>query len=154
MAVGLTINGQSFDLDGFAEHTTSLARLWGAVTTRGENRTIPGAEGRKALAPIVDEVTIDMELDVFGVNDNTGTPHANETVGVSDNVLWLRDFVAALADGSTDTVTASLEVLGSRTFGAEVQILNFQVVNLGTSVARVLYDLRIPGGTWTETTPP
>ena len=151
MAVGLTIDSQSFDIPGFAEHDDSLGRLWGAVNARGGNRLVPQVAGRRAYPMLPDEVTVDMQLEVYGVKDNAGVAHADEFVGLSDNLLWLRDFVTSRLDGTTAAVPASLEVVGGRVFEADVQIINWQVVRYAPTVAYVSYDLRVPGGVWTET---
>lgn len=149
MAVGLTLGGQSFDLAGFAEHDDSLGRLWGAATARGSTRLIPHVDGRRAYPMRPDEVTVDLQLEVYGEKDNTGAAHVDEFTGLSANLLWLRDFVVATWDGTNATVAASLETVGGSAYTADVQILNWQVVRYAPTVAYVAYDLRIPGGVWT-----
>ena len=146
----LTIDGQSFDLPGAWEHDLSLGRLLATARSRGETSTMPYVQGTTPFPLRRDEVIVDLTMQVFGDKDSTGTPHANEYLGLADNLLFLTDFVADRMDGTTDTYTATLDVHGARTFTAEVQILNFQLVRHALTVAYVAYDLRIPAGRWTE----
>lgn len=148
MAVGLTIDSQSLDIVGAWEHDLSLGRLLGAVQTRGENRLIPNLVGRRAYLMRPDEVVVDMQLEVYGDKDSAGAAHANVYAGLSANLVYLREFV--LGTYAAATQTAVLEVPGGDQFTTEVQILNWQIANHGVTVARIIYDLRIPSGTWTE----
>lgn len=150
MAVGLTVDGQSLDIDGAWEHDLSLGRLLGSVRTRGSNRRVPGAQGVIARPLRKDEVVVDLQLEVYGSKDETGAAHADYFAGLSDNLIYLREWVEGLADGSTETYTALLEVPGGRQFTTDAQIINWQVARHDVTIAYVSYDLRIPSGTWTE----
>lgn len=150
MAIGLTIDGQSFDIEGAWEHDTSLGLLLGAVQSRGSNRLVPGSAGVIANPIRPTEVVVDMRLQVYGDRDETGAAHADEYAGLTDNLVYLRDFVTARMDGVDTTQTAVFEAPGGRQFTTGVQILNWQVVRHAITVAYVSYDLRIPSGVWTE----
>lgn len=147
----LTIDAQSFDVPGAFEHTTSIARLLTTVRSRGDNQPMPYLTGRPAQRLWMDEVVVSLDLEVFGDVDNAGTPHADEYIGLEDNLLFLLDFVADRASDVDATVPATLETHGGRTFTADVQILNLQLVRHAITVAYVSYDLRIPAGRWAET---
>lgn len=147
----LTIDSQSFDVPGAWEHTTSIARLIATARGRGDNQPMPYLTGRPAHRLWLDEIVVDLELEVFGDVDSTGTPHADEYIGLEDNLLFLMDFVADRMSSTDATVPATLETHGGRMFTADVQILNLQLVRHAITVAYVSYDLRIPAGRWTET---
>jgi len=154
MAVGLTIASQSLDITGAWEHNMSLTRLIGTAQSRGSNRLIPNNAGRTAYAILRDEVIVDLELEIYGVKNSAGAAHANEFDGLTANMAYLYDFVLdGMASGAAATRAATLELPNSRTFTADVQILNWRVVRQDVLVAYVSYDLRIPGGIWTDTTP-
>ena len=154
MALGLTFDSQSLDIDGAWKHNRSLRRLRSTVQTRGESRLIPKVAGRKAYPLLLDEVVVDLELMVFGRNNAAGTPHLDRLAGLDDNLAFLDDFVRDRANGTTATYTAALETASGRTFETEAQILNWQVADENAVQVVMSYDLRIPSGTWTETTPP
>lgn len=146
----LTIDSQSFDIPGAWEHDLSIGRLLASSRSRGDSIAMPYVQGTTAFPLRRDEVIVDLTLQVFGDVDSTGTPHADEYIGLADNLLFLQDFVADRMDGATATYPATLDVHGARTFTADVQILNFQLVRHALTVAYVSYDLRIPAGRWTE----
>lgn len=148
--VGLTIDGQSFDIEGAWKHNRSLRRLRSTIATRGENRRVPGTAGVIANPVRLDQVTVDLELMVMGQNDGTGTPHASMLQGVDENLDYLEDFVRSLADGTTSTYPATLVTTGG-TYTTDVQILNWQIAQENAVQVVVGYDLRVPSGTWTKT---
>lgn len=151
MAVGLTIDGQSFDIDGAWEHDKSIGRLLGALRSRGHSRLVPGSAGVLANPIRPTEVIVDLVLEVYGEKNNLGAAHADVFAGVTDNLIFLRDFVKARMDGTTKTVPAVFEAPGGRRFTTGVQILNWDIARHESTVAFVTYDLRIPSGVWTET---
>lgn len=149
MAVGLTIDGQSLDIEGAWKHNRSLRRLRSTASSRGENRIIPGTAGTTAYPVLRDEVVVDLELIVSGSNDRLGAPYASLVAGLDSNLDYLDDWMRAHMDGSAATYTASLETANGTTYTTPVQILNWQVAaEHGTQVV-MSYDLRIPSGTWT-----
>ncbi len=144
----LTIDSQSFDVPGAWEHNTSIARLLVNARGRGESITMPYVPGRVAYPVRRDEIIVDLELEVYGDVDHAGAPHADEYVGLADNLLFLQDFANDRMEG-TATYPAVLTV-GTRTFEADVQILNMLLMQHRITAAYVSYDLRIPAGRWTE----
>ena len=149
MAVGLTIDGQSFDVPGAWEHDLSLARLVVDVATRGANRLVPGTAGVIPRPIRTTELLVDLQLEVFGDKNQAGVAHANEFDGLMDNLIFLRGFVTARADGVETTQAAVLDT-GSRSFTTDVQIINWRLARHALTVAFISYDLRIPSGVWTE----
>lgn len=155
MALGLTIDSQSLDIEGAWKHNRSLRRLRSTIRTRGESRLVPNVAGRSAYTVLADEVIVDLELMVYGTNNAAGTPYADPVEGLTDNLITLEDFVLARVDaGSAATLPATLELPGARTFTANVQILNWGIAQENGANVVIGYDLRIPAGVWTETTPP
>lgn len=154
MAFGLVFDGQAFDIEGAWKHNRSLRRLRSTIRTRGESRIIEGVEGRTPYVVLKDEIVVDLELMVYGVNDGTGTPHSDVLEGLDENLAYLEDFVYDHTDQSAATWTAVLETVSGRTFEAQAQILNWQIAQENVTQVVVGYDLRIPAGVWTETTPP
>jgi hypothetical protein len=153
VALGLIVDSQSFDIEGAWKHNRSLRRLRSTIRTRGDNAVIAERPGRKAFAPIRDEVVVDMELMVFGRVDGTGTPHADVEEGLDENLAYLEDWVLDRTDGSVVTCLAQLETRSGRTFEADVQLLNWQILQENVTQVVIGYDIRIPLGMWTETTP-
>ena len=153
MAVGLTINAQLLDIAGAWQHNRSLRRLRSTIRTRGETRLIPNVVGRRSYPVMLDEVIVDLELMVFGRNNAAGTPYLDHLEGLDDNLATLETFVRGLADGATADYPATLETASGRTFTTDVQILNWQIAQENAVQVVIGYDLRIPSGVWTETTP-
>ena len=149
MAVGLTIDGQSLDIEGAWKHNRSLRRLRSTAASRGDNRIIPGTAGRTAYPVLRDEVIVDLELIVSGSNDAAGTPHASLIAGLDENLAFLDDWMRDHMDGSAATYTATLETASGTTYTTPVQILNWQVASEHAVQVVMSYDLRIPSGTWT-----
>lgn len=148
--VGLTIDGQSFDIEGAWKHNRSLRRLRSTIRTRGENRMVPGTAGVIANPVRLDQTIVDLELMVMGQNDGAGTPHVSMLQGLDLNLDYLEDWVRSHADGTTATWAATLVTTGG-TFTSDVQILNWQIAQENAVQVVVGYDLRIPSGTWTQT---
>lgn len=147
---GLTIDSQSFDIEGAWKHNRSLRRLRSTVATRGESIAMPYVAGRTAFPTRPDEVVVDMELMVFGIRDSAGSLHTDRLAGLDENLAYLEDFVLDHTDGTTTTWTATLETPSARTWTAEVQILNWQILQENGVQVVIGYDLRIPAGRWTE----
>lgn len=145
----LTIDSQSLDVPGAWEHDTSIGRLLATAKSRGESIPMPYAQGRTAFPLRRDEIIVDLTMQVYGDKNNAGVAHANEYIGLADNLLFLTDFVNDRMNGTTATYPATLSVHGVRTYTASVQIINFQIVRHALTVAYVSYDLRIPSGLWT-----
>lgn len=152
MAVGLTIDSQSLDIPGAWEHDLSLGRLRSVIKSRGSSRLLPNLPGRRPYPILPDEVVVDLVLEVYGDKDSTGASHVSIYAGLEDNLTYLTDFVLDGWDGATTTRPAVLEMPGGRTFSADVQILNWQVLRHEPTIAYVSYDLHVPAGVWTETT--
>lgn len=146
----LTIDSQSFDIEGAWKHNRSLRRLRSTIATRGQNRRVPGTAGVYANPVRRDEVIVDLELMVFGRNNAAGTPYANVLAGLDENLLHLEDFVLDHTDGTTAAWPAVLETASGRTFETDVQILNWQIAQENAVQVVITYDLRIPSGRWTE----
>lgn len=153
MPSSLTVDSQSFDIAGAWHHNRSLRRLRSSIRTRGNNRLIPNVDGQIGYPVRRDESVVDMELMVFGLKDQTGTPHADSMSGLDENLAYLEDWVHDHLDGSTAAWPAVLVTTSGRTFEADVQILNWQVMADNGPQVVIGYDLRIPAGIWTETTP-
>lgn len=148
---GLTIDGQSFDIEGAWKHTRSLRRLRSTIRTRGENQPIPGVAGTADYPVLRDEVVVDLELMVFGRNDAAGTPHASVLAGLDENLAYLDDWIADHTDGTASTYAATLETNSGATYTADVQILNWQPAQENVTQVVMSYDLRIPAGIWVPT---
>lgn len=153
MALGLIVDGQSLDIPGAWKHNRSLRRLRDTIASRGENRVISKVPGRRAYAPILDQTIVDLELDVFGRKDSAGIDHADTLDGLDENMDYLSDWVRAHIDGATATWPATLETKSGRTYSGNVQLRNWQVAQEEVTKVVIGYDVIIPAGTWTETTP-
>ena len=148
MAVGLTIDGQSLDIEGAWKHNRSLRRLRSTITTRGENQAVEGVPGTSDYPVIRHETVVDLELMVFGRNNAAGTPHASLLAGLDTNLAFLDDWVADHTDGSTSTYAATLETASGASFTADVQIINWQIAQENAVQVVMSYDLRVPSGIW------
>ena len=150
MAFSLTIAGQSLDIEGAWQHNRSLRRLRDTIVSRGESALIPKVAGRRAYAPIRDEMVVDLELMVFGRNNAAGTPHATVLAGLDANLDTLTDWANARIDGTSATWAATLTTNSGATYTADVQILNWQVAQENVTQVVISYDLRIPSGIWAQ----
>lgn len=153
MALGLRIDSQSFDIEGAWKHNTSIRRLRSTIATKGENTPKPGEDGATEHPVLKREVVVDMELMVFGRKNNLGVAYIDALSGLDENLAYLEDWVYDHTDGTAVSYLAQLESVSGRTFETNVQILNWQIAQENTVQVVVSYDLRIPSGRWTETTP-
>lgn len=148
MAFGLTIESQSLDIDGAWRHNRSLRRVLSTIETRGDSRIVPTVDGRTPYLLRRDEAVIDLELMVFGLNDQASTPYADVIEGLHANLAYLTDFV--VTGLANVTLGAVLELTDGTTYESEVQILNWHIMKDDGTKAVVSYDLRVPSGVWTE----
>jgi hypothetical protein len=147
MAVGLTIDGQSFDIEGAWKHNRSLRRLRSTIQKRGENQVVMDVAGRSSYDVVPDEVVVDLELTVSGSNSHLGVPFVDQVVGLDTNLAYLDDWVA----DHNSTYAAALETPSGATYTADVQIINWQVAQEHAVQVVMSYDLRVTSALWVPT---
>lgn len=144
----LTINGLALASPAW-DIPTDLGVLWNSRSTRGKNRLVGGASGRRAKRRRFDEFEFPLGLIVVGHADKTGAPIANALHGLIANQDELREeLVDPVALDGAATVTASLTIPGQAARTAEVQCdLEFgppQLRGTSKSFSRGVLVLTIP----------
>lgn len=116
-----------------------------SFATRGSNRTMPGAAGTRALAPVLDELDVTLAWAVTGRFDWNGSPYADPETGVEQNLEHYRSLFTTGADPDTGEHDISLAFAGS-TFEAGAQLRDYAQTRTGPTTARILTRLVIAAG--------
>jgi hypothetical protein len=101
----VTINSVQLALDGawVVEDTTPLL---GQGPFRGQDRVIPGVDGRSFRARVLDAYDVLLPMFVFGRKNQAGTPYGDERLGLKANLAYLRTNLLT-GDSKTCTLTFS-----------------------------------------------
>lgn len=99
-----------------------LSPLWGYPDERGQNRVIPGANGRRPYPRRKDETTYEMPMLIGGLTDRSGNPATGAPFEqLRSNIDFLRANVCGPWDGTTTTRTAKLTLPDDSELTAQVQ---------------------------------
>lgn len=115
----------------------NIQLLYSSASTRGENRVMPGASGRRALPWRFDETMRTLSMIVTGNRHWDGSLNADPVAGLWANVAHLTTNLAmppATADG---TRTAVLKRPGVSDRTAKIQVRGFEVTEDAYSPAAV-----------------
>lgn len=108
---------------------------------RGENRILPGAPGRRALDPVLDELDTTLTWKVRGRWRYDGDLQDDPIEGVAVN---LEHYRALFFGGGGHTI--SLQYAGSVFTDSEVQVPNYAAARTGPFTATILTRFVIPPG--------
>lgn len=142
----LTWDGE--DLDGciVCEDLAVLRNF----ATRGGNLVMPGANGSRPYAPVLDQLDTTLTFAVTGRFDSDGSPHADREVGVEQNLEHYRDLFTTGGDPDTGEHDISLSFAGSAFTGA-VQVWEYAQARTGPTTAKILVRVTVAAGALTET---
>jgi len=85
----VTINSVELALDG-AWHLIDPTPFLAEGPFRGRDRLVPGSAGAAARPRVLGPLNLVAELRVFGVKNQSGTPYADERLGLRANMEYLR----------------------------------------------------------------
>lgn len=116
-----------------------------AFATRGGNRVMPGAAGRRALAPVRDQIDVTLVWSVTGrFAPLTGTPHDDREVGLEENLEHYRALFTSAGDAEGEHAISLAFAGDSFTGGA--QLRDYAQARTGPETARILTRLTIAAG--------
>ena len=124
-----------------------LGSLIGGSAVRGDNRIINVQPGRRAYEPVVDETETSVRLFIYGANDFTGSPHADQWDGIYANLATLHAGVLA-RPGGDGTRTATLHWNTETELTKPVQVIPPMGLawEQGAPMYRAVLNLRFPEG--------
>lgn len=105
----------------------NIGSLYSGATVRGENRILPGAAGRRALAWRSDETMRTLTLAIFGTYTWDGTLNADPVAGLWANVAHLMSFVVTNPLNDDSTRTAVIKRPGATDLSAIIQVRGFEI---------------------------
>ncbi len=104
-----------------------LSALWSSPTLRGQNRLIPGRQGRKPYKRRLDEVRFSLPLIVTGYCDPDGLPWSEVGIGFDQgleaNVAYLQDHLVLPPDNDDSTRDATFALPSGNVRQSTVQVL-------------------------------
>lgn len=101
--------------------------LYSAPDRRGENRVMPGANGRRALPWRHDETMRTITLAIFGDKSWDGSLNADAVAGLWANVAHLQSFVFANPLNAGSTREATIKRDGQTDLTATIQVRGFEI---------------------------
>jgi hypothetical protein len=104
-----------------------IQALYSGAATRGENRVMPGAAGRRALPKRADETTRTLTLAVFGFQRWDGTVNSDPVAGLWENIGHLHEFIIDTPATPDSTRLAKIVRIGQPDLFARIQVLGFEV---------------------------
>jgi hypothetical protein len=115
----------------------NLQLLYSLASTRGENRVMPGAAGRRALPWRADETMRTLTMIVTGNHHWDGTANADPIAGLWANVAHLVTNVGGYPATPDGTRTAVIKRPGAPDRVATIQVRGFEVTEDQYSPAAV-----------------
>lgn len=122
-----------------------LSRLHG-LAIRGSDRTMPGAEGQRAVRRHLTTYVQSLPLLVVGRFDREGNTNADVYDGLDDNIDYLHTNV--VLPPTTATVAATWHRAGGNKT-ADIHVEGFEPQAWGQGWIRFSLDISIPAGKWT-----
>lgn len=120
-----------------------IQTLYAGPATRGENRVMPGAGGRRALPWRPDETMRTLTLAIFGDRTWEGTVNADPVAGLWANVAHLRTFVVANPLNAGSTRVATIKRTGAPDLSATIQVRGFEIDEESYSPAAISASLDV-----------
>lgn len=125
---------------------TNYESLYDAPPLIGENRAIPGVDGRLPIDRETDQWQVSLRIVVFGNEDLEGDAYDDPRIGVRTNLRYLRTNIF-LPSGLRPFQFNDLD--GS-TEGADVQVVPpFEPVFFSPAAARIVLNMIVPDGVLT-----
>lgn len=119
-------------IDQVSLHTSAwcapdLSALWGSPLLRGQNRLIPGRQGRKPYKRRIDEFRFSLPLLVTGYCDSDGFAYSDAGVGFDQgleaNVAYLQNALVIPPSNNDSTRDATFTLPSGNVRQSTVQIL-------------------------------
>lgn len=116
-----------------------------AYMTRGGNVTMNGAPGTRPYAPIMDQLDVTLVWSVTGRFDPDGDPHANQELGVEQNLEHYRTLFTTGGDALTGEHDIILAYAGG-TYEGGAQLWDYAQIRTGPGTARIVTRLVVAAG--------
>lgn len=136
----IPLNTPAWDVESYAEWLIFLELI-------GEDRPIPGVDGRLPMPDEVDEGIVGLPFAIYGENDYEGTPYADARVGLRQNLRFLRTNLfrpPGTADGTRPFEFHDLDGVTVETADVKVRAATWAFP--GPTLARVTIRLIVPAG--------
>jgi hypothetical protein len=121
----LTIDG--IPMSTPAWEVLNIQTLYSGPMRRGENRIMPGASGRRALARRDDETNRSLVIAVFGFERWDGVAYPDPVAGLWENIDHLETNVIDQPLTGDSTRTAVLSRPDATDLTAQIQVLGFEI---------------------------
>lgn len=121
----LEIDGVPFSTPAW-EHL-NLHALYSSAETRGENRVMPGAAGRRGLPWRSDQTMRTLTLAIFGTYMWDGTLNADPVAGLWANIAHLQAFVVGNPLTADSTRQATIVRPGAPNQTCVIQVRGFEI---------------------------
>jgi hypothetical protein len=124
---GVNMNRPAWAVLGDERGKNGLVPLWIEADVRGDDRLLPSVTG---VIPYRRRITVtrhDLRILVAGDVDVNGAPVANPTIGLENNLTYLRTNVVAPVASATGTRSAILTMPSGVTRTADIHVLDLVV---------------------------
>ena len=118
---------------------------------RGENRTIPGVDGRNQYRRLRDEVPVQLELVIAHDYDSDGAALSDLAAGQQDNIAELETIAADDPATTTGAQTVVWHRKDGTEWSADCQIGPLRLGEEWDDTTRATLNVIVPGEGWTET---
>jgi hypothetical protein len=121
----LTIGG--YPLNTPSWDAPSLSRLWAEASIRGENKLLPGAQGRRSYPTRLDQSEHDLAFFIYGNTDLDGTLIDNAWQGLQAHLdaLWSNVFAPVTVGRGVRAATLTMPSGVTRVANVQVEPLHF-----------------------------
>lgn len=124
--------------------------LYGNPPTVGEDRIIPGTNGRLAVKRQLDELTVSLPMTIYGEANHEGTAYADARIGMRTNLLFLRTNLLQPITSGNGTRAVTFHLLdGTTDTGSVIVEGDMAVAFAAPTLARAVLRLVIPAGVLT-----
>lgn len=128
---GVDMNRPAFAVIGDGSGADGLVQLWADFDVRGEDRILPSVTGVIAYPRRITAKRYDFRLLVVGDVDRFGAPNVNSTIGLENNLEYLRANVFAPVVSSTGTRASVLTLPSAATRSADIHVLGVVTQSYG-----------------------
>lgn len=138
----IPLNTPAWDVESYAELLTFLELV-------GDDRIIPGKDGRLPVADEIDEAIVGLPFVIYGDHALDGTAYADARVGLRTNLRYLRTNLfrpPGTADGTRPFEFHDLDGVTVETADVKLRTGTWGYPGSGSVVARTTLRLIIPAG--------
>ena len=147
-------SAEHLDIDGVPMSTTgwaheNLYELWSGPSTRGQDRTLPGAAGVRAYRRRATATRRQVQLVVWGDWDWNGARQDDPREGLKANIEHLRTNVTDPTIENPGTRVATLHLPDGSTKAGAIHVESFELAPVNWFAVRAVLDITLVSGALT-----